>query len=182
VVCSKALNKAIEFCKEPDPGKILDVVTELVSREFSENKNESDQIYDGMDVSFCAFHRGQMQLRWAGANNPLWLVKNSGDLLTLNEVKPDKQAIGINDDIRPFMSHSFQLRPGDCLYLFSDGYTDQFGGPKSKKFSSPSMRELIMEYCEQAMHVQQEKMKEAHEQWKGNLLQVDDICVWGIRF
>ncbi|MFN5385419.1 MAG: SpoIIE family protein phosphatase [Bacteroidota bacterium] len=182
LVCSKALNKAIEFCTEPDPGKILDVVTELVSREFSENKNDSDQIYDGMDVSFCAFHRGQMQLRWAGANNPLWLVKNSGDLLTLNEVKPDKQAIGINDDIRPFMSHSFQLRPGDCLYLFSDGYADQFGGSKSKKFSSPAMRELIMEHCEQAMHVQQEKMKEAHEHWKGNLLQVDDICVWGIRF
>lgn len=182
VVCSKALNKAIEFCKEPDPGKILDVVTGLVSREFSENSIESDEIYDGMDVSFCAFHPGRMELRWAGANNPLWLVKSNGEMLTLNEVKPDKQAIGINDDIRPFMSHTFHVQPGDCLYLFSDGYADQFGGPKRKKFSSLAMRELIMQHCNQPMQIQQEKMVQAHEHWKGNLLQVDDICVWGIRF
>src|SRR6185312_16043723 len=129
VVCSNALNRAVKEFKIKEPGKILDKTRELVMETFE--KSDGD-IKDGMDISLASLtpsERG-IKLQWAGAYNPLWYIQDG----QMQEVKGDKQPIGKHVTQLPFSTHSLQLSKGDCLYLFTDGYADQFGGPKGKKF------------------------------------------------
>ena len=180
VVCSKALHRAVEECKVPDPGKILDKTTDFVIQELTASQTDDDTIYDGMDVSLCAWNAQTRTLAWAGSNNPLWIIRKEEGNVTLSEWTPDKQPIGITEERTPFLTHTLTLEPGDCIYLFSDGYADQFGGAKSKKFSKPAFRELLVSHSGKSMKEQEQELLQAHLQWKSQQEQVDDICVWGI--
>ncbi|TND08369.1 MAG: protein serine/threonine phosphatase, partial [Bacteroidetes bacterium] len=112
------------------------------------------------------------------ANNPIWLIRN-GELQSFG---PDKQPIGTHGaEHKPFSLHEMQLEKGDCLYLFTDGYADQFGGPKGKKFKYKQLQELLLTIHRQSAGEQKRITGEHIERWKGNLEQVDDILLIGIK-
>ena len=178
VVCSNALNRAIKEFKIRDTGKVLDKVRELVLETFEKSENN---VQDGMDVSFCAITppkgaRGA-EIEWSGAYNPLWYVQNG----EMKEVTADKQPIGKTDNPKSFSTHTLNLQKGDTLYLFTDGYADQFGGPKGKKFKYKTLQEKLLAISSQSMDVQKEELDKTIESWRGNLEQVDDILIMGIR-
>lgn len=97
------------------------------------------------------------------------------------EIKPDKQPIGTYEDQQPFTSHVLDLFKGDLLYIFTDGYADQFGGEKGKKFKASSMKELFLQIRNENMDQQREIINQRFESWRGQLEQIDDVCVIGLR-
>ena len=174
VVCSNALNRAVKEFKIIEPGKILDKVRELVLETFEKSQ---DNVQDGMDISLCCINTNRKEVRWSGAHNPLWYVKQG----EIHELPPDKQPIGKHDNPQPFHTHSLNLQKGDTLYLFTDGYADQFGGPKGKKFRYKHFEEMLLANAGKAMDEQKNILENSLNEWKGNLEQVDDILVMGVR-
>ncbi len=173
IFCSNALNRAIKEFYLMDPGNILDKVRGLVIETFEKSDIE---VRDGMDISLCVLNFKTYELLWAGANNPLWLMRNQ----EIIEFKPDRQPIGKFDNPTNFKTHHIQLEKGDKFYIFSDGLADQFGGEKGKKLKTGKMRALIMAQQSNSMQAQYDIMDKFFEMWKGNLEQVDDICVIGV--
>jgi len=143
------------------------------------HKDRDQQIVrDGMDMALCAYDPARMVLEYAGANCPLYIVRN-GDLL---EYSPDKIPIGgFELEGKTFTDHRIRLQRGDVLYIFSDGYPDQFGGPKGKKFLYRRFRELLLSISDRPMERQKGMLVEALNEWKGAHEQVDDILVIGVR-
>jgi serine phosphatase RsbU (regulator of sigma subunit) len=176
VVCSNALNRTVKEFGITTPGLILDKVRELVIETFVKSERE---IKDGMDISLCAFNTATGHLQWAGANNPLWIIRN--ETKELEAIKPDKQPIGKTENPVPFTTHDINLNQGDCFYIFTDGYQDQFGGDKGKKFMAAKMKELFLSIYSKPMEEQKKLINVSIETWKGPLEQVDDICVIGVR-
>jgi len=174
VVCSNALNRSVKELKITDSGKILDKVRELVVETFE--KSESN-VQDGMDISLCCINAKTKALQWSGAYNSLLYIQNG----EMHEVPADKQPIGKIDNPRPFTTHILNLQKGDILYLFTDGYADQFGGPKGKKFKYKQMEELLLRNASKSMDEQKNILEFALNEWKGSLEQVDDVLVIGIK-
>lgn len=142
-----------------------------------------DSSNDGMDISLVRLEYHQdneiNELLWAGANNPLWVVSNEGKKFT--ELKADKQPIGKSDIQKPFTDTSLQLKKGDLVYLFSDGYHDQFGGQNGKKLKKSGFKELILSLSQLSINEQNVVLGQHYEKWKGIADQVDDVCVMGLR-
>ena len=174
VVCSNALNRTVKEFKLIEPGEILDKTRELVLESFSKSGGD---IKDGMDISLLSIKGSEV--KWAGANNPLWYFSSAVQGLT--EVKANKQPIGKTDDPKPFTTHLLNVTKGDALYLFTDGYADQFGGPKGKKFKYKQFEELLVSTKELPLNEQFTKIAKELNDWKSDLEQVDDVCVIGIR-
>jgi serine phosphatase RsbU (regulator of sigma subunit)/HAMP domain-containing protein len=178
VVCSTALNRAVKEFNINEPGKILDKTRQLVLETFE--KSGAD-VKDGMDISLCSISTTinpphKKEIKWAGANNPLWYWINN----ELKEIKPDKQPIGKSDHAKPFTTHI--LQPDiHTLFLFTDGYADQFGGEKGKKFKYKPFQDLLISIIELTPDEQQKILDEKIETWRGDLEQNDDICVIGIK-
>jgi sigma-B regulation protein RsbU (phosphoserine phosphatase) len=149
----------------------------FLNRQINKTLNS---IKDGMDMSLCAINMSKMELEYAGANNPLYIVRQ-GKLI---EIKADKQSIGADmehSEIKTFTNHRFELEKGDCIYLFTDGYADQFGGPAGKKFKYKQFHEVLTDIYEYPMKEQIRILDARHEAWRGTLEQVDDILVIGFR-
>ena len=176
VVCTNALNRAVKEFGLKDPGLILDKVRELVIECFQ--KSERD-VKDGMDISLCAIDPNNRTLKWAGANNPLWVIKQDSDEVTI--VKPNKQSVAITEKPVSFTTHTVELNEGDCFYLFTDGYADQFGGESSKKFMQKRLKELLLRIYKKPMELQKKLIHDNLLTWMGNLEQVDDICFVGVK-
>ncbi len=175
VVCSNALNRAVKEFGITDPGKILDKVRDLVIETFE--KSEKEDIKDGMDISLCTINTKTKEVQWAGANNPLWFIQGQ----EIKEITADKQPIGNSDNPRPFTTHKVKLTKGDEIYLFTDGYADQFGGPKGKKFKYKQLEQKVLEGRSLDMIVQRDNLNTTFERWMGNLEQIDDVLIIGIR-
>ncbi len=176
VICSNALSKALLEDGNTEPGKILDRARELVIERFG---GSEDAISDGMDVSLCALDPTTRTLRWAGANNPLWIIRSDGE--EVEETKANKQPVGLHRVTEPFTTHDVQLNKGDEIYLFSDGYYDQFGGPKSKKFKSQNLKKLLLQLKGKSGSDVYKRLVDEFNTWKGDLEQVDDVCIMGVR-
>jgi serine phosphatase RsbU (regulator of sigma subunit) len=172
VVCNNALNRSVREHGITDPGLILDKSREIVTAEFEKSDEE---VKDGMDIALCTLNGDK--LAYSGANNPLWIIRN-GEVL---ETKADKQPIGKYADLKPFTTHHIQLKKGDTIYIFSDGFVDQFGGEKGKKFKPKAFKELLLSIQNTSMEEQKDIINNTFENWKGDLEQVDDICVIGVR-
>ena len=179
VICSTALSRAVKEFGLTAPGKILDKTRELVLETFSRSDKD---VKDGMDISLISISQSPNSetiiLQWSGANNPLWYVKGK----EMHIIIANKQSIGKTDNPLPFTTHSLELNKGDSIYLFTDGFADQFGGPKGKKFKYKALQELIMRNTELSIAQQKEHLDLALQKWKGNLEQVDDVCIIGIKF
>jgi serine phosphatase RsbU (regulator of sigma subunit)/predicted negative regulator of RcsB-dependent stress response len=161
--------------------KPADILTEL-SRGVTDTlkqKVEETSVRDGMDLAICSIDYKNMVLEYAGAYNPLWLIRE-GHLI---EVKGDKFPIGtfMDETIHNFTNHRIDLQPGDIIYMFSDGYADQFGGPTGKKFKYKNFKELVLSIHKNKLHDQCNILDHTIEAWRGDLEQVDDIMVVGIR-
>lgn len=175
VVCHNALNRSVREYGLLLPGEILDKTRELIVQELSKS---NEQVNDGMDISLCAWNKTTQQLHWSGANNPLWIIRQSGEL---EEIKPLKQPIGKYDDYTKFPTHELQYQSGDLLYLFTDGYSDQFGGESGKKFKSKNFKRLLESIASMEMDQQKVELLNMFHSWKGDLEQVDDICIIGLK-
>jgi len=179
VVCSNALNRTVKEFGLRNTGKILDKVTELVLETFE--KSDKD-VKDGMDISLlsCKMANGKWQMEWSGANNPLWYIQNG----IVNEITPDKQPIGKHDNRKPFTTHQLPMtddRSPITFYLFTDGYADQFGGAKRKKLKYKQLQEKLSAIYHLPMEEQRIILEKTFDEWKGNLEQVDDVLIIGIR-
>lgn len=178
VVCSNALNRAVLEFGMREPGEILNKTRELVLDTFSKN---DDSVRDGMDISLCSISQpvnagDSFKIQWSGANNPLWYFQNG----SFNQIKPHKQAVGKTENASPFPTHTMELNAGDVLYLITDGYGDQFGGPQGKKYKSQKLQTTIASVCEKPVKNQKEFLNTTFENWKNNLEQIDDVTIIGI--
>ena len=176
VVGANSLDRCVKEFKLQEPNKILDKLCDMVIETFESSDHE---VKDGMDITLCSVNLKTRKIKYAGAHNPLWIVKH--DSLEVVETKADKQPIGKFDYRKDFTNHEIQLEKGDCIYMFSDGYADQFGGPGGKKFKYKSLMSVLQNIHHKSMHEQHEILNEEFETWRGTLEQIDDVCVIGIR-
>jgi serine phosphatase RsbU (regulator of sigma subunit) len=139
---------------------------------------------DGMDISLCRVefnrtkdrHIGGVKLQWAGANSPIYLIRNS----IFEEIKANKQPIGYVDKQEPFTNHLLELNKGDIIILSSDGYADQFN-PQEKKLKKKVVKEILLSIQDQSLAEQKKYLEKFHNDWKGDAKQTDDICIVGVR-
>lgn len=174
VMCSNALSRAVKELGISEPAGILNKTVELLEEHFV--KSEED-VKDGMDIALCALDLKTNTLEYSGANNPLYQIRDG----ELTEFKADKQPIGKYEHRKPYINHSIGIRAGDCYYVFTDGFADQFGGAEGKKFKYKAFRQLLLANHNKPEEEQAQILDKAFEDWRGQLEQVDDICVIGIR-
>ena len=163
-------------------------------------KGEDGEQKDGMDMSIISINHETNTVQYSGAYNPIYIIKD--EKLNLNddkiklydnselkvqssklfyEIKPDKMPIAIYERMHNFTTHEFELKKGDCIYLFSDGYADQFGGPKGRKFKYKPFKRLLLANADKSMTEQKEILEHSIIEWQGSLQQIDDITVLGIK-
>ncbi len=173
IIGSTVLNQTISNAAINTPADALGFLNNEITKTLN-------SIKDGMDISMCAINFKKMELQYAGANNPLYIVRDKKFI----EIKADKQAIGAdtdNSEIKIFTNHIVPLQKGDAIYMFTDGYADQFGGPSGKKFKYKKFQDLLIEIQDNTMSKQKHLLDYHHQQWKDKLDQVDDILVIGIK-
>lgn len=178
IVNFNLLNKAVLEKGLRETGEILNAVNFSLTESLHQSAHSS-QIKDGMDVSIVAIERSQRKLQFTGANNPMYHFHSEG----LTEYKGDKFPVGaFEGEVLPhFNTTEVTLQPGDMLYLFSDGYADQFGGPAGKKFKYKQLKDLFLEIKDKSMLDQRSELMRVFDEWKGDLEQVDDVLVIGVR-
>ncbi len=173
IIGSTILNQSVSEKTVSSPADVLNYLNKQLA-------NNLNSIADGMDMTLCAINQTKMELQFAGANNPIYIVRNK----ELMEIKPDKMAIGgdhENFETKEFTNHIIKLEKNDCIYLFTDGYADQFGGEQGKKFKYKNFQKLLLDMQDNDMQDQKHVLNYHFEQWKGELEQVDDILIIGIR-
>jgi serine phosphatase RsbU (regulator of sigma subunit) len=202
-------NKIVEKNGHNDlrPSSILNQLKIDIIKSLHQRGREKEA-KDGMDLALCIFDIDTRNIQFAGANNPLYLVRNNSytDDLGLNpehyiihekedtnaklfEILPDRTPIGFSKNIEDFVDKEFHLNIGDVIYMFTDGYVDQFGGDLGRKFLEKNLRNLLLDVYEKPMKEQQQILNKVYEGWKsfekpagGFYNQVDDILVMGVRF
>jgi len=181
VACASILNKALKELGLSKPSDILDKTTELVVDAFSISESEQTYMKDGMDIALCAIEKGEKEsvtIEFSGANNPLWIFRKNG---AFEEIRGDRQPVGYFENQKPFTNSSITLEKGDTIYMFSDGYTDQFGGEKNKKFKSSNFKKKLSSIQSNSLAAQKEILEKGFEEWKGDFAQTDDVCVIGLK-
>jgi serine phosphatase RsbU (regulator of sigma subunit) len=175
LVGANGLNSAFKEHKLSKPGLILDDLNRYANEAL--NKSADDSIRDGMDITLCSINSKEMKLRFAGANNPVYLIRDG----ELEIYKTNKFAIGsFNHEEHNYENFEIDLIKGDKVYAFSDGYPDQFGGERGKKFMYKKFKELLVETVNESMENQKRKLEERLAEWMGNYEQVDDIVIFGV--
>jgi len=178
IVGYNQLNNAVNVKKARTAGEVLDELNQGVITTLNEGKSDAS-IKDGMDLALCVFDFAARKVQFAGANNPLVIIRDSQVI----KYKGDRFPIGAFEGSNPqhFRNNEIDLLEGDCLYLSSDGYADQFGGPDNKKFMFRKFEELLLEINSQPMDVQKDLLHKSLYEWMGVNDQVDDILVIGIK-
>ncbi len=195
VVCSNALDRSVKEFGFTKPADVLDKTTDLVIETFEKSE---DEVKDGMDISLCSFEQKEdhMELQYAGANNSLWIVTKRSTLkvngveevpvmeengINLFEVKATKQPVGKYMDRKSFENNVIELQKEDTVYMFTDGYADQFGGPKGKKYKYKPFKRFLISVSEQDLQTQMTGLHDEFNRWKADYEQIDDVCVIGVR-
>jgi serine phosphatase RsbU (regulator of sigma subunit) len=179
LVCHNALNRAVKELGLLQPSLILDCAADLIIENFSKNNKANDEIKDGMDLALCALNTKTGELQFAGAQNPIWIFKANH---TIVEIKGDKQPIGKIENRLAFTNKKYQLENNDTIYLFSDGFADQFGGQNGKKLQRGKFKELIHKIHHLPLNQQQNELISFFESYKGKFEQIDDVCVMAVKF
>lgn len=159
-------------------GSVLNRMREHIMAALQQTGEESEQ-KDGIDLALCIIDTKQNTLNFAGAVNPVYIVRNK----QLHELRGDMMPVGIGaEEEVPFTSQQFELTEGDCLYLFSDGFADQFGGRDGRKFKYQPFRDLMVKSSALPMPGQKMLIEQTFDAWKGNQQQLDDVLVFGLRY
>lgn len=174
VICIAGLRRSVKELGESNPALILHHTRDFILSEF--HKSE-ESVNDGMDISLGSYHPQTRSLIWTGAFNPLYIWRQ-GELLVY---RGDRFPVGPAPVLQPFTSHSIQLEPGDMIYMFSDGYADQFNEVSGKKFTTQRLQQLLKSVGELPVETQYHKIQSTFESWKGQKGQIDDVCLLGIR-
>ena len=190
------LNEQVSKSKFDHAGELLDRLRKKV-KETLKQKGKVLEQKEGMDMALAIINNDNLELQFAGAYNPLYIIRKktssppdgSSNLITMEsdeyyllEIKADRQPIGIYSDEINFTTNYFQILENDTLYIFSDGFADQIGGPNSKKFMSRKFKEMLLHVQNKSMDKQKAILNQILEDWQGNLEQIDDILVFGIRW
>ena len=171
------LNEAINADKLSQPADILNATRKKIIEHLL-NDGSADGGKDGMDCSLISFDFKNKKLLYAAANNPVWIIRDK----ILIALEANRMPIGKHDkDSVPFTQHEFDLQPGDMVYTLTDGFPDQFGGPKGKKFMYKQLENLLISISHESMEIQKQKLEDVFKNWKGDLEQVDDVCMIGVR-
>ena len=179
-----------------NPSEILNTLRTEIIRTLKQKNEISDNnilgIKDGMDMAIISINHETNICQFSGANNPLYIINPNrkewpkeaisfGENLGGAEIKPDKMPIAIYYKMDKFTTHEIQLEKGDLIYLFSDGYADQFGGKKGKKFKSKSFKKTLLQISNKSMLEQKEILDNIFYEWKRNYEQIDDVVVVGLK-
>ena len=167
------LNEAITEKRITAPNLILDYVRERLIGSVSQEGAQ-----DGMDGVLLCIDKSSGKVSYSAANNSPMIVR-AGEVI---ECASDKMPIGKGERIAPFSLHQLDLKKGDMLYLFTDGFADQFGGEKGKKFKQSQLRDCLVAGSSLGVQSQRAELERVFSEWKGKLDQVDDVCIIGIRF
>ncbi len=178
IIGYNGLTKAVKMVDELTPAAVLDALNTEVRNTFSQHGLEEQTIKDGMDAAICAIDFEKKELQYAGAFNPLYYFRDGA----LNEIKPNKFPVGIHygNKEEKFTNHTVKLQSGDKVYIFSDGFPDQFGGEKGKKYKYRKFKEFLQKISVQDASVQKKLLESEFQAWKGDLEQVDDILIAGL--
>jgi len=175
------LNEIINEHDLTEPALILSRLRKKVITALRQ-KGLSGEQQDGMDMTICVIDKKEMTLHYAAANHTFYIIKKQESGFELQEFKGDKQPVGIfGKDLKPFKQHLISLSPGDVIYTFTDGYADQFGGPKGKKFKYTQLKSILLSIQHLTLQEQEEIIKQKFTNWRGNLEQVDDVCLIGLK-
>ena len=166
------LSEAINQKKIEEPNKVLDYVRQRLIKNISRDGGQ-----DGMDATLLCFDIETKEITYASANNAPIIIRD-GNVI---ECDADKMPVGIGLRDEPFTLFKMDTLKDDIILLYTDGFADQFGGPKGKKFKYKQLKEILIENNHLPLHEQKEKLMTVFEIWKGDLEQVDDVCVIGIK-
>ena len=172
------LNEIIQYGNYSNASSILNRMREKIMKAMRQTGDEEEQ-KDGIDMALGIINTETNRMNYCGAFNPVYIVRKNN----IMELQGDKMPIGIAaDEEKSFTDHFCELDEGDILYFFTDGYADQFGGPKGKKFKYQQFRSLVLTISSLPIHKQKEKLIETFNAWKGNLPQLDDVLMLGWRY
>jgi serine phosphatase RsbU (regulator of sigma subunit) len=174
VVCNNALNRSIQEFNLKAPNEILNKTRELVINAFDDNEKN---IRDGMDISLCCIDKTTNKLLFSGANNPLIIIRKN-KLITL---EADRQPIGKYSFGKPFSQQEFNLIPKDIIYLYTDGFADQFGGDRGKKYKSAQLLKFLLKNSNLTLRNQKDALANEFKNWKSDHEQIDDVCIMGLK-
>jgi hypothetical protein len=199
IIGNQSLKEAISTFGITQPSKILDFSNKSINQTLRQ-RTDNGAVSDGMDIALCRLDKKNNVLEFAGAINSMYVVREAKNAIPfgnnievkqdfcndknyLIEICGDKHSIGSNDNdtIKMFTNTKIELKKNDLLYLVSDGFADQFGGPQGKKFKYKQLKNLLLEIAVLPLNKQYEAMQTAFDNWKNNLEQVDDVCVMGIK-
>lgn len=179
VIGSNLLNQTVIDNKITDPAKILHELDRQINFTLKQEKDKNISVQDGMDLTLIRVNKNKKELVITSAKRPVVFIRNK----QLQEIKASKFSLGgMRSGEKVFEETTIQYQEDDIMYLFTDGYADQFGGEKSKKFSSKRLKELLLEIHQLPINEQKNKLAKASEDWQGSLEQIDDILVMGIKF
>lgn len=171
------LNEVVIRDQYSTTGSILNQFREYIMKSLNQTGEENEQ-KDGIDIALCKINTASRVMEFSGAFNPVYIITES----RLIDIQGDKMPIGIAaDEERSFSTHNFKLNSGDTVYLFSDGYVDQFGGPDEKKFKYKPFRELLLKISKLPLKKQKDALESTFYKWKGDLPQLDDLLVFGFK-
>jgi serine phosphatase RsbU (regulator of sigma subunit) len=178
IVGYNLLGKALNELGLSRPALILNSLSKGIGKTLRQTGNDSE-VKDGMDIALCSLDYKTLKLEYAGAFNPLYVIRD-GELI---EIHSDKNPIGtyMDGELKNYTHHEMQLKKGDTIYVFTDGYADQFGGAKGKKFKYKSLQQLLISVQNKSMNEQRDILFKTLNDWKGSLEQVDDILVMGVK-
>lgn len=191
IIGTFGLNRFADEMGMSNPSEILENLNVLFEESFKQKKGV--EIFDGMDIALCSYNPTSKELIYAGANIPLYILRESGlpqptrtiaakgESHTLYVVKPNKQPIGSFFEKKPFVNHSIVLKENDTIYLFTDGFYDQFGGPDGRKYKSGQIYGLLCNLGNMSLEMQKSILEETFTEWKGSRNQIDDVSFMGIK-
>ena len=172
-----SMNEIVNRSDLLKPDKILEELREILIKSLHQTGTRGEA-QDGIEIALCVIDLKNNALEYSGANRPLYIVRDGA----VQHIRPDRMPIGIYEqETVPFSVHVLELKKGDSLYLFSDGYVDQLGGPLRKTFRVKKFRKLLLGIQDQSMDVQKQILLKNLEEWQGDVEQIDDILVMGIR-
>jgi serine phosphatase RsbU (regulator of sigma subunit) len=174
-----SLNEIIKTSKDKPAATVLDQLASRIRESLHQNDSTSQESsIDGMDIALCSFNPDTAQLQFAGANNHLYLIRDG----EMKVIRADRQDISSRyESPDPFTNHAMDARDGDLIYLFSDGFPDQFGGAERKKYKYGKFRNLLLDIHQEPMSKQEMLLSMEFNSWKGSNEQIDDVLVMGVK-